>query len=200
MSRRLSRYSAVCAARSLISLRDPRNTTRFASVPLGDATPNQTVPTGFSGVPPDGPAIPVTEIERSTPSRTRVPSAIARATSSLTAPCRAISSGAHVQEPGLELVGVADHAPDEDLRAARDLGEPAPDQPAGAGLSRPDCEPRAPGALQDHRGKIDIRLAIDVLTGPDGEQVGRGPEAAIRIAGSSPHAVIRRSTPSMPGR
>ncbi len=52
-----------------------------------------TVPTGFSAVPPPGPAIPVVATARSTPLASRRPDAIARATGSLTAPCASRSAG-----------------------------------------------------------------------------------------------------------
>ena len=45
-----------------------------------------TVPTGFSGVPPVGPATPVIAREALDPSRLATPRAIASATGSLTAP------------------------------------------------------------------------------------------------------------------
>ena len=51
----------------------------------------QTLPTGFSAVPPLGPATPVTDTPISVPSRTRAPRAICRATGSLTAPCSMMS-------------------------------------------------------------------------------------------------------------
>ncbi len=47
-----------------------------------------TSPTGFSAVPPPGPAMPVTETATSAPSRARAPAAIAAAVSAETAPCR----------------------------------------------------------------------------------------------------------------
>lgn len=50
------------------------------------ATAIHTVPTGFSGVPPSGPAIPVVAKEKSLPVRFRTPVAIASAHSRLTAP------------------------------------------------------------------------------------------------------------------
>ena len=56
------------------------------------ASPNQTSPTGFSALPPPGPAMPVTATLTLARDRARAPSAIARATSALTAPCRAIST------------------------------------------------------------------------------------------------------------
>jgi TrmH family RNA methyltransferase len=48
--------------------------------------PTYTRPTGFSGVPPVGPAMPVVETPTSTPRARRTPAAMAAATSALTAP------------------------------------------------------------------------------------------------------------------
>ena len=50
------------------------------------------MPTGFSSVPPPGPAMPVMPIPTSAPKRARAPSASAAATSGETAPWRSISS------------------------------------------------------------------------------------------------------------
>ncbi len=47
------------------------------------------MPTGFAGVPPPGPAIPVTATASVAALRASAPSAISRATASLTAPHRA---------------------------------------------------------------------------------------------------------------
>ena len=52
----------------------------------------QTVPTGFVGVAPSGPAMPVTATAKVAGERASAPSAIARATSALTAPCASISA------------------------------------------------------------------------------------------------------------
>ena len=51
----------------------------------GDA--NQTVPTGFSGLPPAGPAIPVMPNPMLAPVFLRIPRDISSAVGSLTAPC-----------------------------------------------------------------------------------------------------------------
>ena len=61
--------------------------------PPRSATETQTSPTGFSSVPPSGPATPVMPTPRSAPSRAIAPSASARATSSETAPWASISAG-----------------------------------------------------------------------------------------------------------
>src|SRR5690606_2093086 len=53
--------NAACAARSRTSPRSPVKRKSSASLPGSAANPIQTVPTGFRGDPPPGPAIPVTE-------------------------------------------------------------------------------------------------------------------------------------------
>src|SRR5581483_6180479 len=65
----------------------PRYFASFATVPPAPARPSHTVPTGFSGVPPSGPAMPVIDAAQVAPDLRRAPSAIARTTGSLTAPC-----------------------------------------------------------------------------------------------------------------
>ena len=73
--------------RRLFVLRSPVHRYRRTS---GDPTPaiaTYTRPTGFSSVPPSGPATPVTPTPRSACSRSRAPSAIATATCADTAPC-----------------------------------------------------------------------------------------------------------------
>ena len=69
-----------------------------------------TSPTGFSGVPPPGPAMPVIATARSAGEWASAPSAIARATSSLTAPSRCDQRRRHAEELGLRLVRVGDEA------------------------------------------------------------------------------------------
>ncbi len=75
----LTERCAVPRIKQLISVR--------VSLPR-KAQASHTVPTGFSGVPPPGPAIPLTATATSAPERSRAPSAIALTTGSLTAPQR----------------------------------------------------------------------------------------------------------------
>ena len=77
---------AACEAWNFTSSRSPKKRKVRDEVPSADASATATVPTGFSAVPPVGPAIPVMPTPRSAPARYRMPSAIARATGSLTAP------------------------------------------------------------------------------------------------------------------
>ena len=70
------------------------------------ATAMATVPTGFCGVPPVGPAMPVMPTPIDEPVLARTPSASAAATGSLTAPCAAISSGGTPAEFDLQRVAV----------------------------------------------------------------------------------------------
>src|SRR5204863_9974634 len=59
-SRRRSRSSAACALRYRTSSRSPGKMRFKARTFSPAAAASHTVPTGFSGVPPDGPAMPVT--------------------------------------------------------------------------------------------------------------------------------------------
>ena len=58
----------------------------FRTIPA-KAKPNQTEPTGFSAVPPVGPAMPETDTARSAPAAFFAPAAISITVSRLTAPC-----------------------------------------------------------------------------------------------------------------
>ena len=72
---------------STTSLRSPSICSIQDLQPFGPATEKQTVPTGVNAVPPDGPAIPVVAIAKSTLRRSLHPRAIDSATSQLTTPC-----------------------------------------------------------------------------------------------------------------
>ena len=77
-----------------MSARSPgRRSVRVIPPPSAVLTLQQTVPTGFSSVPPSGPAIPVIATAVSASKRRSAPSAIASATGSDTAPWASISSG-----------------------------------------------------------------------------------------------------------
>src|SRR5262249_37368845 len=58
---RRTRSSAVNAARDTPSARVPPKRNRSTLAPPSNASPRNARPTGFSGVPPSGPAIPVVE-------------------------------------------------------------------------------------------------------------------------------------------
>ena len=102
----------------------------------GSATATATVPTGLAGVPPSGPAMPVMPTPMSAPDAARMPSAMARATGSLTAPCASSSAGVHAQHPGLDVVGVGHDGVTDVARAARHVGQPRRHQAARAGFGR----------------------------------------------------------------
>ena len=108
----------------------------------GPSTARKTSPTGFSGVPPSGPAMPVTATATSAPSAARAPAAIAAAVSADTAPCSRSTSARHAELPLLDLVRVRDHAADEDVARARDVGQPRADEPARARLGRRERQAR----------------------------------------------------------
>ena len=86
---------AAVVLRSRTAARSPgtRRVRSISASPDRRATQMQTVPTGLSGVPPPGPAIPVMPIPRDAPNREAAPAASAAATSADTAPYRAMSDG-----------------------------------------------------------------------------------------------------------
>jgi hypothetical protein len=89
--------SAACDAWNLIISRPPTKLnvrTRVSMPPLrAHADAIATMPTGFSGVPPPGPATPVMPTARSLRAMRAIALAMASATGSLTAPCAAMSEG-----------------------------------------------------------------------------------------------------------
>src|SRR5436309_9204451 len=84
--RRRSKSRAACDARARISPRSPGKMRRNARTSAPYRAANHTVPTGFSAVPPVGPAIPVTANAASTANCRCTPPAIALTTCSETAP------------------------------------------------------------------------------------------------------------------
>src|SRR2546421_251683 len=90
---RRRRWSAVMAARRRTEPRSPGKTKSALREPPGPSTCRKTRPTGFSSLPPSGPAMPVTATATSAPSRSRAPAAIAAAVSADTAPWRLSTSG-----------------------------------------------------------------------------------------------------------
>ena len=98
-SLRRTRAAARARARRSVARGSRRDRRRACSSVASAAPPraavaSHTVPTGLSGVPPPGPAMPVTATAKLAGERASAPSAIARATSALTAPCAAISAAA----------------------------------------------------------------------------------------------------------
>src|SRR5690606_3046689 len=83
-----NRAKAIFTAFSRTSCRLPEIWWHSLSVPSGCIQANHTVPTGFVGVPPPGPAIPLTATLKRDDAFVAAPSAMALTTSSLTAPCR----------------------------------------------------------------------------------------------------------------
>ena len=146
-SARRSRCIASVVVRSRTAARSPgsRTVRSISGAPSAPATHTQTVPTGFSGVPPSGPAMPVipTPIDGAEPPRgARRP---APPPPPATRPRRAaISSAGTPAMRHLRLVRVHDHAAEHVGRRARPVGQPRRHQPARARLGRPP--PSAPAA------------------------------------------------------
>ena len=121
----------------------PGSSNSSASLPSGPRRGGSTSPTGFSGVPPPGPAMPVTATATSAPSRrarrppSRPPSRptrrrVGRAPSAGTPSPRAFTSSAY-----------ATIAADEDVARSRHGGQPGGDEPAGARLRGRERQARA---------------------------------------------------------
>src|SRR5581483_4004421 len=84
--RRRPRWSAATVARSRTVSRSAGKPNSSPRPPSGLSAWRYTRPTGLSGVPPSGPAMPVTDTPTSTPRRARTPAAISAAASADTAP------------------------------------------------------------------------------------------------------------------
>src|SRR5450830_60985 len=84
--RRLRRWSAATAAKRRTWFRSPLKRSSCSICPSGPAAQKKTRPTGFSAVPPPGPAMPVIPTATSTPSTLLAPSASSSAHSAETAP------------------------------------------------------------------------------------------------------------------
>ena len=141
------------------------------------------MPTGFSAVPPPGPAMPVTPMPRSAPKRA-APLGQRRRDLGLTAPCVAEELGRHVAAPSWPRWRTR---PPRPARTPRTRGgdEPGRHQPAGARL--PHRHPQTP--LGQRRG----HQAVD--GGPGGEQ--RVGEA--RAEGSTRYGVDRLGVRAVTG-
>src|SRR3972149_10667248 len=85
-SRRRSRSRADWLNCHLIASREPEKRKRLTSTPAGAAAAMNTVPTGLSGVPPSGPAIPVTARPHGDFEAAQMPRTLASATRAPTAP------------------------------------------------------------------------------------------------------------------
>src|SRR5438132_11656605 len=81
--------------------RSPAKSLVDVRVVPGPQTAKQTVPTGLSGAPPSGPAMPVMDTASVDPQSFFAPSAISRAHGSLTAPKSASVSGLTPRTPVL---------------------------------------------------------------------------------------------------
>ena len=111
---------------------------------LGPAMATQTVPTGFSGVPPPGPATPVIPTPHVAPDTAATPAAISVAVRSETAPCASrVSADTDSRRTFAESV-VGDHAAPEAVRRPGHRCE-FPAQPA-PGAAFGHCERLSGGA------------------------------------------------------
>ncbi len=94
----------------------------------------------FSGVPPPGPAMPVTATASCALELATAPSAMARATLSDTAPSVSISFAGTPSMSDLARIGIDDEAALEHIRRAGDFGQQSADQSAGAAFGGGDAQ------------------------------------------------------------
>ena len=94
----------------------------------------KTVPTGFSGVPPPGPAMPVTASAKSEPNFSRAPRAISRRHRLAHRAVLRQSFRAHTEEFFLRRIRIAHHAARKNCRRARHVRHPLRDAAARAGF------------------------------------------------------------------
>src|SRR5690606_25423370 len=110
-SMRRSSSSAATAERSRPSSRSPGTESRRASERVGVSAAMKTVPTGFSGVPPPGPATPLIATPHSAPVMRRMPEAMARTAGSLTAPSLSMRAASTPSRPVFTALSYATTPP-----------------------------------------------------------------------------------------
>ena len=130
-----------------------------AARPVGPEACRKTSPTGFSAVPPPGPATPVTATAMSAPSRARAPLAIAAAVSAETAPCVASTSSRHAELLRLDVVRVRDDRRRGRRRSRPAVGEPRGDEAARARLRGREREALARAAARARARRSSARRA-----------------------------------------
>ncbi len=87
----------------------------------------------------------------------------------------------HVKEGLLHGVVVGDHPAHEHIRAAGNIGEPLPQQTAGAGLCHRDPDPALSRGVEQHRRQVGVGLAVDVIAGALANQGRARCERCIRF-------------------
>ncbi len=117
--------------------------------------------------------MPVTATARSAPERLSAPSAIARATSSETAPWVAIRSAGTPSISRLRGVGIGDEAALEDGGRARDLGDGGGDEAAGAAFGGGDPDPARSRARDDVVRRAHAMITAWASHASDGDADGR---------------------------
>ena len=153
----------------------PNSSTRS---PIGPATAVYTSPTGFSGVPPPGPATPVIAIAdvRAEP--------LARALRHRRAPFRRHRAvlldqlGRYAELRDLDLVRVRDDPAEEDVARARDSREELRDRPPVQDSAVASVSPRVAARLEHDLRDRPLVLGEEVL--------GQLARAASTSGGSSP--------------
>ena len=145
---RRSRCSADAAARRRTAARSPGSRSSIDSSAPGAAACRWTSPTGFSGVPPPGPATPVTDTPTSAPSASRTPCAMAAGRLGGNRPVTAQDLVGDSEQLPLDAVFVGDDPAGEDFARAGNGREPCGDEPTRAALGCGDRQPLLAGQVE----------------------------------------------------
>ena len=153
-----TRRRAASALERLLAARPPDQTYRSRRAPPGAARAMKVRPTGLSGVPPAGPAMPVTATARSAPSAR--PGAERHGPGRLRRDRPVPGEGRlrHAEQGRLGLVAVAHDAAQEVGTGPGDLGQDVADQAAGARLGGRQGQAAGEARRLDLARKGDQRL------------------------------------------
>ena len=173
-----------------------------AVTPRGEATANQTRPSGLASEPP-GPATPVIATARSTSDVP--PRALGHR------PRHRLGDGAvlgehrlgHAEHRGLGRVGIGDEAAVEDVRGAGDVGQRRADQAAGAAFGGGDAPARArgpPSSTARARASAIMRSHPCAIAASAATHDGGHARPAMTSSSITPVGPLRRSAqPTGPG-
>ena len=170
--------SAICAVSWRWRSRSSGKSSSCATLPCGDAKPTKTSPTGFSALPPSGPAMPVVET-REIGAEPHARALGHRARHRLRHGSVSLQQiRRHAEQRLLRLVRVGDDSALVVARRAGHGGEHRADEPAGAGLGDRDAEPaRREQRTHDLLHRLLAR-AVDERAEPLADRVAHASRAA----------------------
>ena len=142
--------------------RSPGSSVRTAFSPSGPTAWAKTRPTGFSAVPPPGPATPVTATPTSAPSRSRTPVRHRRCDLGRHRAVLFDHARRDAEARLLHLVGVRDDRADEDVARAGNGGQPRSDHASGARLRGRELQAARAAEVEDDLRDRALVLAEEV--------------------------------------